>query len=594
MKLKSRILYATFLCLFLVQSFARQPAQGKRENTQTIAKIKIAFIYNFTKYVFWPREDNMTSFKICVMNSPELARYLHALANIKKFRDRIPIEILACKSADEIPNCEMLIVDGSSNDNLWSAYSKIRGKSVLMIAENLKDYKKSMIAFTEVEGHMKYIINKTKMNEAKLVVNELLYTLAITKEGEWKSIFDKFNSLLESSDNEVKIDKADLVKMMSLYKSLEDENNIKGNTIMQMEDSMRRRLHAFNLQMTQYKKVSQRIEEQKKTLQKQQQLMAKQKSEISIQETEIGKQRTVIAIIALLTIGVFILLFFAIRSNTQRRRANILLSRQKNEIGRQKQLVDEKQKEILDSINYAKRIQTALLANSKLLNDNLPEHFVLFKPKDIVAGDFYWAAPLRDSFVYITADCTGHGVPGAFMSLLNISKLNEAINQKHITRPDLILNDVKTEIIRALNPEGSQEESKDGMDAILCKIDFKNMRLQYAAANNSFCIIRNNELLVCKADKIPVGKSHNDTALFTYNEIALQKGDMVYTYTDGYGDQFGGPKGKKFKHKKLKEIMIAVATKSMEEQKQFLDQNFEHWKGNLEQVDDVLIIGVRV
>jgi serine phosphatase RsbU (regulator of sigma subunit) len=234
------------------------------------------------------------------------------------------------------------------------------------------------------------------------------------------------------------------------------------------------------------------------------------------------------------------------------------------------------------------------MASDKMLGDNLPQHFVLFKPKDIVAGDFYWAAPLHDGFLYITADSTGHGVPGAFMSLLNISKLNDAINQKKIYRPDLVLNEVKEEIIKALNPEGSTEESKDGMDATLCKLNLQQMKLQYAAANNSFCIVRNHELLVCKADKMPVGKSHDDHALFTYNEVALQKNDMVYTFTDGYSDQFGGPEGKKLKLKKLKEKLVAVSLLNLQEQREELKQFFLDWKGTLEQVDDVLVIGVRV
>ena len=221
------------------------------------------------------------------------------------------------------------------------------------------------------------------------------------------------------------------------------------------------------------------------------------------------------------------------------------------------------------------------------------EHFVLFKPKDIVAGDFYWAARLPDSFVYITADSTGHGVPGAFMSLLNISKLNDAINQK-ITRPDLVLNEVKSGIIKALNPEGSLEESKDGMDAILCKLDLKNMKLQFAAANNSFCIIRNKTIINCKADKMPVGKSHDDSGVFTFNEVSLEKGDMIYTFTDGYGDQFGGPDGKKFMHKQLRNIFVEIAGLPVDEQREVINQRFENWKGGLEQVDDVLVIGVRV
>lgn len=223
----------------------------------------------------------------------------------------------------------------------------------------------------------------------------------------------------------------------------------------------------------------------------------------------------------------------------------------------------------------------------------MPEHFVLFKPKDVVSGDFYWATATPEGFVFMTADCTGHGVPGAFMSLLNISKLSQAINENKITRPDLILNNIRTEIIKALNAEGS-EESKDGMDAVLCKLDIKNLKLQYAAANNAFYIIRNKELLICKADKMPVGKGHDDSISFAFNEIALEKGDVIYTFTDGYADQFGGPKGKKFKYKQLEDIFMSICTLPMKDQSSILNQKFEDWKGSLDQVDDVLIIGIKI
>jgi len=263
-------------------------------------------------------------------------------------------------------------------------------------------------------------------------------------------------------------------------------------------------------------------------------------------------------------------------------------------LAEQKELVEEKQKEILDSIHYAKRIQFALLASDNLLATHLKEHFVLFKPKDVVSGDFYWATPTPTGFVYITADCTGHGVPGAFMSLLNISKLSQIINENKIDRPDLVLNGVRSEIISVLNPKGSKEESKDGMDAVLCKINYKEKKLEYAAANNSFYIVRNNALLTCKADKMPVGKGHDDTSSFTYNEIALQKGDTIYTFTDGFADQFGGIKGKKYKYKQLEEFLLSINKEPMEMQKQKLNDSFESWKGKLEQIDDVCIIGVRV
>ena len=260
----------------------------------------------------------------------------------------------------------------------------------------------------------------------------------------------------------------------------------------------------------------------------------------------------------------------------------------------QKELIEEKQKEILDSIHYAKRIQFALLASDTLLTNYLPEHFVLFKPKDVVSGDFYWACPSPEGFIYITADCTGHGVPGAFMSLLNISKLSQTINESKIYRCDHILNAIRSEIIKVLNPHGSSGESKDGMDAVVCKLDLKNMKLEYAAANNSFYIIRDNNLLVCKADKMSVGKGFNDSLPFSYNEIALLKGDIIYTFTDGFADQFGGPLGKKYKYKAFEEFLLSIHQKNLTTQKELLLQSFNTWKGDLEQVDDVCVLAVKV
>jgi PAS domain S-box-containing protein len=257
-------------------------------------------------------------------------------------------------------------------------------------------------------------------------------------------------------------------------------------------------------------------------------------------------------------------------------------------------IIHEKNREITDSIHSAKRIQQALLASDTLLQKSLPEYFVLYKPKDIVSGDFYWASEIDNKFVLITADCTGHGVPGAFMSLLNISYLNEAIIEKRINSPEKILEYVRSRIISSLNPEGSDMESKEGMDAVLCIYDFKNLWLRFACANNPLWILRKNELIKYKPDKMPVGMHYGEEKPYSVNTIGLRKGDIVYTFTDGYADQFGGTNGKKFKYKALKELLLSIQTKTMAEQKEILDTTFENWKGNLEQVDDLLVIGIRI
>ncbi|HEU4717610.1 MAG TPA: 7TM diverse intracellular signaling domain-containing protein [Bacteroidia bacterium] len=281
------------------------------------------------------------------------------------------------------------------------------------------------------------------------------------------------------------------------------------------------------------------------------------------------------------------------------REQNVMLERKVEErtaeIRMQKAIIEEKNKDILDSIHYAKRIQRALLASDTLLQNRLPEYFVLYRPKDIVSGDFYWADETPEGkFLLLTGDCTGHGVPGAFMSLLNISITHELTFGHRIFRPDLLLNAQRDAIIMSLNPEGSGEISKDGMDCVLCSYDFGKMQMEFACANNPLWILRNGEMMEFKADKQPIGMHEGPKKEFTLHSVQLQKGDTVYTFTDGFADQFGGPRGKKFKYSQLKELLLSIGGKTMEEQKNILEKTFSDWKGDLEQVDDVLVIGVRI
>ncbi len=226
--------------------------------------------------------------------------------------------------------------------------------------------------------------------------------------------------------------------------------------------------------------------------------------------------------------------------------------------------------------------------------------FILYKPKDIVSGDFYHAIAHKpigsknELFFMCTADCTGHGVPGALMSMVGISHLNESIIEKNLIHPNEILDNMRKGIIASLNPEGSEEESKDGMDCVLCAYDFENMKLEFAAANNPLWLIRNGEMQEFKPDKMPVGMYHTITTPFSLQTIDLKKGDIIYTFTDGYADQFGGEKGKKYKYKQLQEKLLAIKDLPLSDQKGILEKEFEKWKGNLEQVDDVLIIGMKI
>lgn len=259
------------------------------------------------------------------------------------------------------------------------------------------------------------------------------------------------------------------------------------------------------------------------------------------------------------------------------------------EVVHQKEIIQEKQKEIIDSINYAKRIQYALLAHDDLLKENLPEYFVFFCPKDIVSGDFYWGCSTGESFYIAVCDSTGHGVPGAFMSLLNISFLNEAIIEKKIYSPGEIFDHVRMRLVSSISKDGAQ----DGMDATLVRFDRTSKRITYAGANNAPVIVTEGVATTLSYDKMPVGKGEKEES-FASHSIEATPGSMVYLFTDGYGDQFGGPKGKKFKYRTLVSLLEKHAHLQAEDQQQQLKQAFAEWKGTHEQVDDVCIIGIRV
>ncbi len=319
----------------------------------------------------------------------------------------------------------------------------------------------------------------------------------------------------------------------------------------------------------------------------QQNLMLTKENELSAKTIHQQKILTYFIVVGLaLTI---LLAIFIFRGLNQQRKANKIISDQKQAVHEQKEIIEEKQKEIIDSIRYAKRIQSALLANKELFTTHIPGNFILFKPKDIVSGDFYWATEHNKKFYLAVCDSTGHGVPGAFMSLLNMGFLSEAIKEKNIEKPNEVFNYVRSRLVSSIN----EEEQKDGMDGVLICLDKSTRQLTYAAANIEPVLISENKIVELAKDKMPVGKGEKmeDFRLHTINYKA---GDSLYLFTDGYADQFGGQKGKKFKYKQLEQFLLDHASLPLQKQAEALDTKFNEWKGKLEQVDDVCIVGIKI
>jgi serine phosphatase RsbU (regulator of sigma subunit) len=273
----------------------------------------------------------------------------------------------------------------------------------------------------------------------------------------------------------------------------------------------------------------------------------------------------------------------------------LLLNKKTNKILKSKnEIIEEKNKSITDSINYAKRLQNAILPSSDSVNSILPEHFILYEPKDIVSGDFYWVSEHDNKFMVAAIDCTGHGVPGALLSIVGHNAINQSVNEMGITKPAEVMHSMNT-IIKKILHQDKGSDIRDGMDMALCTFDKSTNTLEYCGANNPIYIVSDGKLNIIKASKLTVGSLQEDVKANPENHsIPMKKGECFYIFSDGYADQFGGTDNKKFKTGRMQELLLSLKDQPMPHQKKIIREAFVNWKGSNEQVDDVLVIGVRV
>lgn len=322
--------------------------------------------------------------------------------------------------------------------------------------------------------------------------------------------------------------------------------------------------------------------------------------EATLQKQQLENQKFLTGIFTAGSLALLFLLFIIWRNWSGKKKAYILLQNQNQEIQLQKKMLEEKNRDITDSIKYAHRIQTALLKPGEHISTHLPPHFIFYKPKDILSGDFYWVIEKNDYLYLAAVDCTGHGVPGALLSMLGIAFLNEIVSAVEVITPATILNQLRDKIIKELNKANSLPDTKDGMDISLIRLNLKTNELVFSGANNPLWVFRNNEISIYKGAKQSVAYSSNPVP-FENVEMHLQPEDVFYLFSDGFVDQFGGKDvpegksgGKKFMTKRLKELLLSVYQLPADEQRQKIGEVFEQWKGDLEQVDDVCVIGVKV
>lgn len=307
-----------------------------------------------------------------------------------------------------------------------------------------------------------------------------------------------------------------------------------------------------------------------------------------IQELQLNKNKLWMVVLISTILVVLLLAGLLFNRYKMKQKANDLLEHQNTEITQQK-------KEITDSINYAKRIQESILPPADHWKKILPQSFIFYRPKDIVSGDFYWIEQKNETVCFAAVDCTGHGVPGALMSVVGFNLLTQAVNEVGLTKPSEILKHLDAGVTKTLRQSETGKGVKDGMDLSLCSLNLKTLELQYAGAFNSLYYVIDGVFNEIKADKFPIGVNLDGKVdNYQNHTVQLKKGDCVYLYSDGYADQFGGMQGKKFKYKKLKELLTVISSDSIDHQQNKIEKTFDDWKGNLEQVDDVVIIGLKI
>jgi serine phosphatase RsbU (regulator of sigma subunit) len=484
-----------------------------------------------------------------------------------------------------------------------------------------------------INNQPKFEINEEMMEGVGLSIPTGLLVQAVKTREDWEVLYDltseeldKQLEIVREQQQIIEDQKSEILKQKALLDSLDIEIEIKAKNLLAKQKELEnksaevgRKNREIEVQrgliaQQQRDVTAQRdtlllqradIDQQLEMIESQLGVISGQEEKIKIQVEAIEKQKIVLYAALFVLVLLSFLAYYIYRGYKIKREANIKLEEKNRTITAQKEEIEVQRdlartqrdqiayqkKHITDSIMYAKRIQTALLPALELFSDDL-EHFVLYRPLDIVSGDFYWVSRRDDLHIVIAADCTGHGVPGAFMSMLGVTMLNEIVNGKGVTQPDKILNMLRAEIVKSLKQSIDEDRVKDGMDMAVSVIDYKTNKLQFAGANNPLCLVRDGVLETYRGEKMPVS-IHYTMNDFKMHEIDLKKGDCLYMFSDGFGDQFGGENEKKYMVKNLKERLLEYSPLPMLEQGEKLNKVFEEWKGDTSQVDDVTIIGIR-
>ncbi len=604
MILRRNLFILTFLSLFSAYNYAQE---GFTDQTRAL------YILDISRYVVFDESfQNQEEFTISILGK-ELDLYweLERLSKTRKEIQGKPIKILVSSDVSLLKPSQVVFVNSLEKYQIKDVLKAITGSKTLLISEGYP-FRSSMINFVVIDGEAKFEANEELMTAESLYVNDLFLAQAVKTREDWEALYEvtedelfteqniteQQDILIERQLDEISAQEArisdNLSTLMDLKRGIaEGEREIQQKSLVleQQLQEIEGQKEVIELQVAEVTQQKQILSEQEKnikikegTILIKEEAIKAQDEKIVLQADAIQKQKIIIIASVIAMLLLFGLVYFIWRNYRYKKRANVLLRSQRDQIAYQK-------KHITDSIQYAKKIQTAILPSLELFTDKL-EHFVLFKPRDIVSGDFYWVDEVEKNLIIIAADCTGHGVPGAFMSMLGVSLLNEIILNQRITQPDEILNRLRTQIIIALKQD-PESKIKDGMDMTICVLDRSRKKLLYSGAENPLIHISEGGLKMVKADKMPVA-IHEFMDPFTLHEIDLKKGDTFYTFSDGYADQFGGARQKKFMSRNFRNLLLSVQDLPMMEQGIKINEVFEEYRSDTDQVDDVVVIGVKI
>lgn len=625
------ILAAAAMCLL---SFI---AVGQSIDDNTRATL----ILDIAKYVEFDESfDQLSDLSITILDTDDDFYWsVEQMATERKFIQGKPVRVYLVPRVNMLNDAQIIYLNEADGFNIKEVLKQIEGENTLLITEGYP-FRESMINFVVVDGKPRFEANEELMNEHGLYVDELFLAHAIKTREDWEQLYEVTDEELQEEKEVTRQQKIVIAQQDSMIQAQINRLKELAEKIMLKEKELEEKvLRLFNTEEQLTEKNSELAEmelemrQQRDMIAQQGKEMQQQKSVLQQQESEINQKETLISerdnqikaneeriaiqleaiqkqkiVIGAAVVALFLLLglaYFIYVNYRNKKKANKLLEEknekitaQRDEIEKQKDIAEMQRdqiayqkKHITDSIQYAKRIQRAILPSLELFSDEI-DHFVLYKPRDIVSGDFYWVDKVDNKQIIIAADCTGHGVPGAFMSMLGVSLLNEIILNRGITKPADILNNLRSMIIESLNQEHANSVVKDGMDMTVTVVDFDKNMLYYSGANNPLYHIRDGELTQYKADKMPVA-IHERMEAFNMVEISLEKGDTFYTFSDGYVDQFGGLKQKKFLAKNFRKVLLDVQNLDMIDQGVKLDEIFEEYRSEVEQVDDVVVIGVK-